>query len=786
VSMLDRKLRRDLWRMKGQATAIALVVACAVAAYVGSMTTYHSLRSSNLLYYDRYGFADVFAELRRAPRSLAARIAEVPGVGEVEARIVADGPLDIPGFPEPATAHLVSIPPGGARLNRIFLLAGRFPDPTVPGEALAADTLMRIHHLSLGDTVDVALEGVRRTLRIVGTATSPEFILQIRPGDLLPDDAHFAVLWTAEAELAAALRLEDAFNAVAVRLAPGASEPDVLARLDRLLEPYGCLGSYGRDRHVSHRFISDELRQLQGIAVYMPAIFLGVAAFLLNVAFSRLVGTQREQIAALKALGYGNAAVGLHYLFFAGAIVLAGTALGAVAGTWFGETMTAMYAKFYHLPLFRYRMEATALAQAAVLSLATAGAGVAGAVRRAVRLPPAEAMRPEAPPRYHATWVERLGVGRLLSPAGRMILRNLGRRPIRALLTATGVAAAMAIVVVGGFVGDSIGVVMDLEFRRTQLEDATVSFVEPRDPAVLYDLRRLQGVTAAEAFRAMPVVLHAGHRTYRLAIIGLPSAPRLHRIADRTGRLVDIPSSGVMLTDKLGELLHVGPGDVLQIEVLEGTRPRRTVRVASLVSNLVSLTAIMDIDELNRLAGQGPAVNGAFLAVDEAAEASLHRRLKDYPLVAGVLLQRVAVATFEATNAEYLLFFTGILSIFAGIIAVGVVYNSARVSLAERERELASLRVLGFTRREVSFVLLGELGTLVLLALPFGCLLGLGFSALLATQLSSDLFRIPVIVGPSSYAVAGLVVLAASAATALVVRRRLDHLDLVAVLKTKE
>jgi putative ABC transport system permease protein len=784
--MLDRKLRRDLWRMKGQATAIALVVACAVAAYVGSMTTYRSLRSSNLLYYDRYGFADVFAELRRAPRSLAARISEIPGVGEVEARIVADGPLDIPGFPEPATAHLVSLPPDSARLNRIFLLAGRFPDPTVPGEALAADTLMHIHHLSLGDTVDVALEGVRHTLRIVGTATSPEFILQIRPGNLLPDDAHFAVLWTSEAELAAALRLEDAFNAVALRLAPGASEPEVLARLDRLLEPYGCLGSYGRDRHVSHRYISDELRQLQGIAVYMPAIFLGVAAFLLNVAFSRLVGTQREQIAALKALGYGNAAVGLHYLLFASVIVLGGTALGAVAGAWFGSEMTGLYAKFYHLPLFRYRMEAGALAEAAVLSLGTACAGVAGAVRRAVRLPPAEAMRPEAPPRYHATWVERLGVGPLLSPAGRMILRNLGRRPIRALLTAAGVAAAMAIVVVGGFVGDSIGVVMDIEFRRTQFEDATVSFVEPRDPAVLYDLRRLPGVTAAEAFRAVPVVLHAGHRTYRIAIMGLPSAPRLHRIAEHTGQLVAIPSSGVMLTDKLGELLRVRPGDVLQVEVLEGTRPRRTVRVASLVSNLVGLMAIMDIDELSRLAGQGPAVNGAFLAVDETAEASLHRRLKDYPLVSGVLLQRVAVATFEATNAEFLLFFTGILSIFAGIIAVGVVYNSARVSLAERERELASLRVLGFTHREVSLVLLGELGTLVVLALPLGCLLGLGFSMLLAAQLSSDLFRIPVIVAQSSYAVAALVVLAASAATALVVRRRLDHLDLVAVLKTKE
>ena len=606
MSMLDRKLRRDLWRMKGQAAAIALVVACAVAAYVGSTTTYRALRKSNEEYYDRFAFADVFAELRRAPRELAARISEIPGVGAVDTRITADGPMDLSGFGEPATAHVVSLPPGGPRLNRLVLLSGRMPAPDAPGEALVGESLLKIHHLELGDTVSVVLEGTRRTLRIVGTATSPEFIFQIRPGDLLPDDAHFAVFWVPEAELASAVRMEGAFNSVALRLAPGAVESDVLARLDRLLEPYGCLGSYGRDRHVSHRFITDEIRQLQGIAVFMPAVFLGVAAFLLNVAFSRLVGTQREQIAAIKALGYGNAAVGAHFLQPAGAVVLLGTVLGTAFGAWFGAEMTKMYAVFYHLPLFRYELEPSAVATAALLSLLTAFAGVAGAVRRAVRLPPAEAMRPPAPPRYRAGLLERLGLGRLLGPVGRMILRSLGRRPIRALLTALGVAAAMAILVLGAFLDDSISWMMDLQFRRAQLEDATVTFVRPQDPAALHELQRMPGVTGVEPFRAVPVVLRTGRLTYRIGILGLPATPSLHRISDRDGRLVDVPSGGLMLTDKLAELLGVRPGDELAVDVLEGTRPRRTVRVASVVRDLIGLSAYMEIDELGRLAGHDP------------------------------------------------------------------------------------------------------------------------------------------------------------------------------------
>ncbi|MBI5486409.1 MAG: FtsX-like permease family protein [Deltaproteobacteria bacterium] len=785
MSMLDRKLRRDLLRMKGQAAAIALVVACAVAAYVGSTTTYRALRSSNEEYYDRFAFADVFAELRRAPATLASRIAEIPGSGTVETRIVADGPMNIPDFAEPATAHLVSIPPGGPRLNRLVLLSGRMPEPG-SDEALAGETLLKLHHLHLGDAVSVILEGARRTLRIVGTATSPEFIFEIRPGDLLPDDAHFAVFWAPEADLAAAMRMEGAFNNVVLRLAPGADRQNVLDNLDRLLEPYGCLGAYGRDRHVSHRFISDEIRQLQGVAVFMPAVFLGVAAFLLNVAFSRLVGTQREQIAAIKALGYGNAAVGLHFLQLAGVIVLLGTLVGTLAGAWFGSVMTKMYALFYHLPLFRYELDPSAVAAAVLLSLLTAFAGVAGAVRRAVRLPPAEAMRPPAPPRYRATLLERLGLGRLLGPVGRMILRSLGRRPVRALLTAVGVAAAMAILVLGAFLDDSISWMMDLQFRRAQLEDATVTFVEPRDPAVVVELRGLPGVSRVEPFRAVPVVLRAGHRTWRIGILGLPASPALHRISDRGGNLVDIPAAGLMLTDKLADLLHVHPGDDLGVDVLEGTRPRKTVRLAAVVRDLIGLSAYMELDALNRLAGHGPAVSGAFLSVDQASEKELHRRLKDAPMVAGVLLQRVAVASFEATNAQYLLFFTGILVLFAAVISVGVVYNSARVTLAERERELASLRVLGFTRGEVSAVLLGELAVLVVLALPLGCLFGVGFSALIARNLSSDLFRVPLVVENSTFAFAALVVLGASLLTALAVRRRIDRLDLVEVLKTKE
>jgi putative ABC transport system permease protein len=785
--MLGRKLRRDLGRMKGQAVAVALVVACAVAAFVGTASTYRSLADSNQRYYATHGFAHLFARLSRAPRALQDRIAELPGVAGVEARIVTEAALDIPGFPDPAQALLVSLPDGRpTTLNRLVLLAGRWPAPGAIDEVLAGETFLKVHRLQPGAAVAVVLGGTRRTLRIVGAATTPEFIYQIRPGDLFPDDAHFGVFWTSERLLAQSLRLEGAFNDVVVRLGPDAVEPDVLAALDRLLEPYGGLAAYGRDRHVSHRFITDEVRQLKALAVVAPAIFLGVAAFLLNVSLSRLIGTQRELIATLKALGYSNFAVGAHYVQLMAVIVLAGVTVGAALGVWMGASLLEVYARFYHLPLWEFRFDPAVLALALLLSLGAGLAGTLGAVRRAVRLPPAEAMRPAAPPSFRPGLLERLGLGRLLSPLGRIVLRNLSRRPLRALLTALGVAAAASIIVVGAFMDDVMDFLVDLQFRRAQLEDAMVTFTRPLDPVAVDDLRRLDGVLDAEPFRSVPAVLRAGHRSYQLAVLGLPAQPRLHRIAVRSGRLVAPPPDGLLLTAKLAELLAVRPGDTLQLELFEGTRPRRTVAVAGTVDDLLGVSAYMQLDPLDRLVGAGPARSGAFLTVDPHDTADLYRRLKHLPAVAGVTLLETARRTFEATSAEYLLFMAGILVLFAVVIACGVVYNSARVSLAERERELASLRVLGFTRREVSFVLLGELAAVVVVAVPLGALLGWAFAALTAQGMDSDLFRLPLAIEPSTYAFAGIVVVAASLVTALVVRRRIDHLDLVEVLKTKE
>jgi putative ABC transport system permease protein len=637
-----------------------------------------------------------------------------------------------------------------------------------------------------GDTVGALIHGRRRTLIIVGVALSPEYVYSIRPGELIPDDSRFGVFWMHGRGLAAAYDMEGGFNHLAVTLLPGASEPDVIARLDRLLSVYGGLGAIPRSLQTSHWYLDNELTQLQSVGLVLPVVFLLVAAFLLNVVLSRIVSVQREQIAALKALGYTNGELAWHYTKLSLLIGAAGGLMGLVFGAWLGSAMIALYNDFFRFPELTYRLPASVVFGGIAVSFAAAVVGALNAVGRAVALPPAEAMRPEPPARYRRSALERLGLARYMSAPVRMILRNVGRHPVRTATSVVGVAASVSMLILGTFFLDSIDVLMDQQFFVIQRQDVTVSFVLPASGRALYEIARLPGVIHAEPLRAVPARLRVGHRTRIASIQGLVAEPHLNRVVDVSGGAMGLPPGGLVLSLMMADILGAGVGDVVTVEVLDGHRPVLEIPVAGIVEEYMGASVYMEIDALRRAVREGDTLTGAFLTVDADALDALHARLKNTPMVAGVSLKRSAIDSFRETLAEtfYVMIFFNLL--FSGVIAGGVVYNAARVSLSERSRELASLRVLGFTRGEISFILLGELAVVVLLAIPVGLLLGYVFAGALVAAFNTELYRFPLVITPRTYGFAAAAVFVAAALSGLAVRRRLDRLDLVEVLKTRE
>ncbi len=784
---LDRKLLRDLWEMRGQAIAIALVIASGVAMFTMYLSNFDSLRRTQRAYYERQRLADVFASLKRAPQSLEQRIAAIPGVADVDTRVVVGVTLDVPGLAEPARGRLVSIPATRRpRLDDVYLRSGRWIQPGRADEVLVSEAFCRAHHLQPGDSLDAVIHGRRRHLRITGVALSPEYVYTMPPGEMIPDDSSYGVLWMERRALASAFQMQGGFNDVALRLMPGASSDEVIARLDRLLVPYGGLGAIPRALLPSNWALDSELRQLQNFGFLIPMIFLGVAAFLLNVALSRALAIQRPQLATLKALGYENQEIAWHYLKWALLIAALGAALGTAAGGWLGAGMIHLYNQYFRFPLLEYRLSGGVAVGAVLVSLVAAGLGALAAVRRAVAVSPAEAMRPEPPARYRTSLVERAWLKRRLTHATRMVLRNLERQPWRATASILGIAAATAILVVGFFFIDATEELMRMQFSVAQRQDVTVSFVEPVSASALDELRAMPGVMRVEPLRSVPARIRVGHRSRYVPVIGMLAEPMLNRVIDRNGRVVPMAPEGLVFSRMLARVLHVSPGESATLEILEGERPVRQAPVVGLADDYVGVSAYMEISALRRLMREGDSLSGAYLQLDAAGRDALYRRLKATPAVAGVSVTAAAHASFKRTMAQNMGLMTTLNLVFAGIIAFGVVYNAARITLSERGRELASLRVIGFTIAEISLILLGELAILTLAAIPPGLVMGYGLAKLIVASVESELYRFPLVATPQAMAWSALTVLAGATLSGLVVRRRLDRLDLVGVLKQRE
>jgi len=787
LSSLDRKLLRDLWKMRGQALAIALVIAAGVTMFVTYLSNFDSLRRTQEAYYDRQRFADVFASLKRAPQRLDGRIAAIPGVAAVDTRVVAAVTLDVPDLDEPARGILIGLPAvGQPRLNAPVLRRGRWIDPRRPDEILASEAFGTAHRFEPGATVAAIINGRRRNLTIVGFALSPEYVYSMPPGELMPDDRRFGVFWMERRALAAAFDMEGGFNDVSVQLMPEASSREVITRLDRLLVPYGGLGAIPRALQFSHWVLNSELTQLQTFGFIIPALFFGVAAFILNIALTRALALQRPQIASLKALGYTNLEIGWHYLKWALAIASLGTILGIGTGAWMGGAMIQLYNQYFRFPSLEFLLSSGTTVGAAVMSLGMAALGAVFSVRRAVRIAPAEAMRPEPPVRYRTSLAERAFLQGRLTHATRMILRNLERQPLRVLASVTGIGFAMTILMTGFVMIDVMDLFKDIQFSFVQRQDVSVTFVEPVSARALHELKALPGVVHVESMRAVPARLRFGHRHRNVSVTGLPQEPSLNRIVDRSGEVVSLPPDGIVVSQKLAEVLGLSVGQTVLLELLEGARPTRSAVVARLVDDYLGLSVSMEREALHRLMREGGSLSGAYLQVDAVHMKALYRRLKHTPAVGGVALTAAALRSFEETMAQNMDFMIFLNVVFAGIIAFGVVYNAARISLSERSHELASLRVLGFTRAEISLILLGELAVTAILALPVGALMGFGFSKWMLTAIESEVYRFPLVATPRSAAISALIVLAAVAFSGLAVRRKLDKLDLIAVLKTRE
>ena len=784
---LNLKLVRELRRHRVQIVSIALVMGCGTMTIMGLRTTLTSVRSARDAFFADYRFADVFAHVERAPATMVPRLAAIPGVAAVETRIVRDVRLDVPGVSEPAVGHMVSIPDERRpMINELEVRRGRWISPGSTDEVLISERFSENAKLGPGDSVSAVVNGRWQRLHIVGVAISPEFVVEIGGHAVFVDPSRFGIVWTGTEMMEGAFDMKGAFNDVVVRLASGANEAAVIHDVDELLAPWGGAPAFGRADQPAAQTLADEFSQLRVNATIFPMFFLVVAAFLLNVVLARLVASQRDEIAALKAFGYSDREIGVHYLGFGIAAVTLGALLGIPAGIWMGARFTDLYREYFRFPQLNAVIDWTAAATGVGISGGFALLGALSGVRRVARLTPAEALRPESPGKFRPLLLERLGLGRIVSPGARMVLRNLERRPLRTLSTAVGVSLAVALLASGQFPYDAMDRLMDVEFRLAQRYDVLAAFTDRRPISASAELAHVPGVVSAESFRSTAVRVKHGAASRNTSITGIEPGATMFRLVDMDGREYTMPRDGCVLTAWLADYLGVKPGDSVDVDLVEIGGTTRRIAVVGVYDPMMGQGIYTSRAALNRLMREQTAVSGTYLSVAPGRESEVINRLKDFPFVLLATSRAATVRRIEEQMRGSMTFVLTLIITSASIIAIGVVYNSARIALSERGRELASLRVLGFTTNEVSGMLYGEQAAVLLLAIPVGIVFGKAFSIALVRGFETERFHFPYVMTLSSQLFAVVIVIAAAVVAGLIVRGRIGRLDMVSALRTRE
>lgn len=782
---IDRKLLRDFRRLWAQALAIAVVLACGVAILITSFGMYRALDETRDAYYERNRFADVFADARRAPMRLVQQIEEIPGVQSVEARVTGTVILDIPGQVETVVGSIRSLPQiGEPRLNVPLLRTGRLPTET--GEVAVNEPFALANGFILGDQFDANLNGRKQTLTITGTLLSPEFIYTLGPGALMPNNLTFGILWMPRSAAEAAFDMVGAFNEISLAVGARTRLEPVLDALDDLLDPYGGLGAIGRKDQLSNAFIDAEITQLRSMAFILPPVFFGISAFLVAMVMGRIIALERSEIGLLKALGYSDVEICVHYLLLAGLIAVVGILIGWAAGTWLARGLAELYAGYFDFPFLIFHVSLWVYGASAVLALLTTALGASRSALRAARLAPAIAMQPPTPVRFRQTVIDRVMAAARLSQPTIMILRSLTRWPGRSALTSLGLALAVSAVMTSSFMADSLDEIIELAFYQSNRQHAMLIFAEDVPLSALQDVARLPAVRQVEGQQYHAAMLRNEHYEKRVAIEARLPGPDLSRVVVDGGTVLDAPPGGIVLSRRLANQMHVSPGDSLEVEFLSGRQGTYELTVSTLVDQYFGLGAYMDLGYLNQLFRQSPRISVANVTLDDAQIDDLHAAITDIPELTGTVMMTQTRRSFRETIRQNVIVMNTIYMIIAVLITIGVAYNGARVQLSERARELASLRILGFSRGQVSYILVGETMLLALLAQPLGWALGRLSTGAMVNAFSSDLYALPLILKPATFSTASLVVLAAALGSVLLVRRRLDRLDLVAVMKTRE
>jgi putative ABC transport system permease protein len=790
---LDKKLLRELWKIKGQVLAVTSVIACGITMYIAFYSAFLNLELSRDTYYAKYRFHDFSIQMEKAPLNSVFKIQNLPGVRAVSGRVVKDVTVSLKDKDELIIGRIIGLDSRKKSIiDNIHLVSGRLLTPGETNVCLVDDKFLKANKLNTGDFITVTLNGRKQNLKIIGTAMSPEFIYAIRNAfEIIANPEKFGIIWVNDDWIDTAFNMKGFYNEIIGEVYEQDNLDNILDSAGKILDSYGVYSKVKRKDQISNFIINSKIDGIKGASKTVPVIFLMIASVILLIVISRLVKRERTFIGLLKAYGYTNLEISFHYIKFASVIGLIGGLMGIAFGEWLSFGLINIYAQSFTFPELQFKFYTSSAVIGVLISLTCSLISALIAVEGVVKIMPATAMKESISSLVSVkTPFERIKiVWDNVSFTNKIILRNVWRYPFRSAFTAVGVMLSTTILFLGYFMNDSMGFLVDYQFNKIQKEDIKITFYLERNIKAFYEALRFPNIKKAEPMLLYPFELKNKWHIKQSVIYGLKKQPQLFGLINSDGKEIEAPSYGILLSERIARELDVKKGSKLIIKPLMGKiDTEKEVIVAGTIKLYMGDGAYMNIDTLSNLLGNSTILNSILLKVDSPQDIpELNKIFKDIPAISSVELKKDVIDNFSKNIANSLSSMNVIFTIFAGIIAIAVIYNSTVINITEREREIASLQVLGFTESEVGRIVFNENIWLSLigmfLGLPAGYLL---CKVMTATVYNTDLFRLPFYVSNRTYIICAFTMTFFVFMTNMYMKKRIAKIDLVEVLKTRE
>jgi len=780
MKRLNLRLLRLIKNSKGQFIAITALVIVGLTIYTALSTAIVNMEDTLNYYYDETNFADIFVQFSKIPETALDKVNKINGVKDVEGRIVFDIQMKVDNGDEKVKSRIISIPDNSI-VNKLFIVDGNKIEAKNK-DAIVIEQFANARNIRINDTIQPYIEGRVFDLRVSGISASPEYVyLMENEQSLLPMPDKFGVIYVSEDFARQNFGFKDSYNEVSITVKDKDHIDKIITQIEKELDQYGIKRIYSREEQLSNRMVSEEIKGVKQTSSTVPVIFLGVAAVIIAAMLSRMVRNDRMSIGVLKALGYNNMNILMHYTKFSILIGFIGSVFGLIFGTILSGNIAKLYIQFFNIPMLKFNFYYEYMIIAIVLSIVFCTfAGIWGA-RRVIKILPAESMRPEPPKQGGRAFIDRIDIlWKHLSFSWKMVLRNIFRNKKRFVFITFGIAMTFAISLIPSMMNSAMNDIFEGHYSDFQKMDYNINFSTPLNINAVNEIKHIVDTDRIEPKIEFPFELIYGNNKLVANIIGVKSNTEFYGFKNLKGQSINLPNDGIVLSEGLARFIGVEKGDKVKIKTFIPNKDDIYVEVKDIIKQSLGTNGYMEISYMGNILLDKSLITGVYINSSD----NIKGELENIKGIASIQ----SLADMRSIFEQFMGLMIGSISVmivFAGILGFAIVYNSTIMNIAERRLEFSSLRVMGFSKKEIFKIITKENSVMTILGIILGIPLGQSMISSLESTFSTEIYTIEMNPTLSSYIITAILTIIFVIIAQLATYKKINSLDFIEALKNR-